>query len=257
MSRLRITGLSAKRGGTTVLRDVNLAAHDGEVLAIAGPNGAGKSTLFECLTMSVPFTGEAEIEGAPLEALDAVSRARALAYVPQRSELRAALPVEDVVTMGRFAHGNGLFGASSEDAAVVEGVLQRLDLIPLRRRAFPSLSLGQQQRVLIGRALATGAPLLLLDEPTAALDLRQRLLAMQRLRVLATSGRAVVVVLHDLNDVHRYADRVVVLDEGRVVATGAPADALSDDVMARVYGVRRAGDRFELANDSSGVKESS
>ncbi|MEM6954952.1 MAG: ABC transporter ATP-binding protein [Myxococcota bacterium] len=256
MSRLRVTELSAKRGGATVLQDVNLTAHDGEVLAIAGPNGAGKSTLFECLTMSVPFTGEAQIMGAALGDLNALERARALAYVPQRSALRAALPVEHVVAMGRFAHGNGLFGASSKDTAVVEDVLRTLDLVSLRRRPFPSLSLGQQQRVLIGRALATGAPLLLLDEPTAALDLRQRLLAMERLQAIALSGRAVVVVLHDLDDVHRYADRVVVLDEGRVVTTGAPADALSDDVMARVYGVRRTGDGFELANDPSGAKES-
>ncbi|MAQ16140.1 MAG: hypothetical protein CMN30_15285 [Sandaracinus sp.] len=224
-------GLTVRRGAREVLRAVDLEVRPGEVLGILGPNGAGKSTLLRALLGLVPATGELRVDGRPSARLSARERAGLLAYVPQRSHLQAGLAVREVVGQGRYAAGG------HADDAVTTAALARLGLEGLQERAFPTLSVGEQQRALIARALATGARALLLDEPTAALDVRRALETFALLRELADEGRAVVVVVHGLDEARRVADRLILLREGAVAATGSPREVVAADPIREVYGV--------------------
>lgn len=233
-SALAVTRLSVMRGARRVLRDIEFSARPGEVVAILGPNGAGKSTLLEAILGLLPSSGDVRTDGVDLLQLSAVERARRIAYVPQRSDLRAGLSVREVVALGRFAHGQG---NTREDALAIEAALDSVDLRPFASRPYPALSVGEQQRVWIARALCTQAPVLLLDEPTAALDIRQSLATFATLRRLAHDGRALVVVLHSIEYARRFADRALVLDEGRVCGFGPAKDVLHAALVREVYGV--------------------
>ena len=228
---IRVRGLTVRRGGREAVRDLDLDVAPGEILGILGPNGAGKSTLLRALLGLVPSAGILEVQGRPLRDLSAVERARVLAYVPQRSQLGAALSVREVVGQGRYAHG----GDASDRGTAEE--LARVGLEELAERSFPTLSVGEQQRVLIARALATGARCLLLDEPTAALDVRRALETFGLLRQLADEGRAVVVVVHGLDEARRWTDRLILMREGRVEASGPPDAVVAAGPIRDVYGV--------------------
>lgn len=234
---LEVRGLTASRGVRRVLSDIAFTAAPGEVFAIAGPNGAGKSSLLECIVGTLDCEGEVLAAGVALRALSPRERARQVAYVPQRSDLRSALSVRDVVALGRYAHGAGLFGRSTGDDAAVQSALKAMDLIAYAERSFTALSMGEAQRVLIARALATEAPIILLDEPTAALDIRQALATMKLLRALASRGLTVLAVLHELSAIHDYADRALLLDEGRMAKVGAAKDVVAPGPIRDVYGV--------------------
>ncbi|HJL23745.1 MAG TPA: ABC transporter ATP-binding protein, partial [Polyangiaceae bacterium LLY-WYZ-15_(1-7)] len=235
---VRARGLTVRRGARAVLEDVELEAARGEVLALLGPNGAGKSTLLRALAGLLPLAeGHLELAGGPLAAMAPRERARALAYVPQRSLLRSALLVEEVVAQGRYAHGRALGGLQGRDAEAVDRALAEVDALAFRGRAFPRLSVGEQQRVLLARALATEAPLLLLDEPTAPLDIAQALATFDLLRRLADAGRAVVAAVHGLDAARQFADRALLLHAGRVAASGPVEEVVAPEPVRRVYGV--------------------
>ena len=228
---LRARGIGVRRGERQVLQGIDLEVRPGEVVGILGPNGAGKSTLVEALLGLLPHQGSVEIYGVPRSATSPRARARKLAYVPQRSLLRAGLSVREVVGQGRYAAG----GAADDPEVAAE--LERLGLVELAERSFPTLSVGEQQRALIARALVTGARCLVLDEPTAALDVRRALETFLLLRQLADDGRGIVVVVHGLEEARRYTDHLLLLSEGRVRAAGPPAEVVAPGPIREVYGV--------------------
>lgn len=236
---LRFLDVSACYGpDREVLRQVSCECLRGAVTAIMGPNGAGKSSLLRCVLQSLSYLGTIELDGQSVSRLNGATRARAIAYVPQRSRMSSALSVYQVVEQGRFAHRGIFSGLSRRDRLAVDQAIEETGAAALAERPFPELSGGEQQRVLLARALATGARTLLLDEPTSALDLRHVLVLHQVLRRLAARGYCILVVLHDLGEAYRYADRVVLLADGRVRDVGPAADVLLSPVMSEVSGVR-------------------
>ncbi len=234
---LVVSDLHIVRAGRPVLAGIHLLAAHGEVLALIGPNGAGKSSLLGAVIGRVPHAGTIRLGGVYTQHLDARQRARRLAYVPQRSALRASLSVAAVVAAGRFARQGWLARISAADRAAVDTALVRTDCAGLAERAFDQLSFGEQQRVLLARALATDAPLLLLDEPAAGLDPAHALALLALVRSLADEGRAVVIVLHQLDQVARCADRVALLHGGRLLACGSPDEVLAAGPLRTAYGV--------------------
>jgi iron complex transport system ATP-binding protein len=235
---LRAQAVSVTLGGRTVLHGVDLEAKPGEVLALLGPNGAGKSTLLKALAGLLPYEGRVEIAGADVGSLSSRARAKQISYVPQRSLLRSALSVEEVVALGRYVHGGSFGGMSKNDRDAIDHALETAHADVLRDRIFTQLSVGEQQRVLLARALASDAPILLLDEPTAALDVGEGMAVLRLIRTLAARNHTLIVVLHDLADARSTTDRALLLKEGRVVEHGATADVVSAEPIRAVYGVK-------------------
>jgi iron complex transport system ATP-binding protein len=236
---LSARGLRVRLGARLVLDRVDFDVAAGQVVAICGPNGAGKSTLLRALLGLIPCeSGEIRIGGHPLAELDARARARLVAYVPQRGGLLLPLRVDAVVAQGRYAHRGGLAGLSAQDRDAIAAAMDAADCQALATRAYSQLSAGEQQRVLLARALATEAPVVLFDEPTASLDIRHALEILALMPELARAGRSVVCVLHRLEEVLRVAQRVVLLDGGRVAVVGGAEDVLAAEHVRRVYGVR-------------------
>lgn len=234
---LAADGVTVTRSGRELLCDFALQLDAGEVIALAGPNGAGKSTALKALAGLWPSRGAIVLRGRALTELSLRERARALAYVPQQSLLQRGLRVREVVRLGRYAHDPvwPSFRARAEPA--VDSALERADLLALADRPWHELSGGEQRRVLLARALASEAPILLLDEPTASLDLGHALRLLELLRELARSGRAILLVLHDLEHARRVSDRCILLQRGRVAASGATSEVISAEPIRRVYGV--------------------
>jgi iron complex transport system ATP-binding protein len=245
--------LTVTRGAVRVLERIDLQARSGEVLAVLGPNGAGKSTLLRALCGLQAYSGAVRVAGADLAQLSSRERATRLAFVPQQSALRSALPVHEVVAQGRYAHKAALSNLGARDRAAIERAIDIVDVAALAERPFTKLSLGEQRRVLIARALCTGAQVLCLDEPTAAADVKHALQLYRLLRGLAAQGHAVIVVLHQLDDALQHADRALLLHAGRCLASGLTADVVTAAAVREVYGVHmshRAALGFELADDS-------
>jgi iron complex transport system ATP-binding protein len=206
------------------------------VHALCGPNGAGKSTALKALAGLLPSEGSIEVLGRPLAQLTRRERAQRLAYVPQQSLLQSAIAVREVVAQGRYAHDPVWPGRYQRQAAV-EHALLATDVHELAERSWNELSGGEQRRALLARALATEAPIILLDEPTAALDIAHALQFLDLLHSLTRQGRCIVVVLHDLEQVRRYADHALVLLHGRTLASGLTSDVIAPHVVRAAYGV--------------------
>lgn len=213
------------------LDGVSLELRGGEVTAICGPNGAGKSSLLACLAGLEP--GAVMLGNAALGSTPPRQRARAIGYLPQSAELAWDLSVETLVSLGRLPWNAGV----TADTAAVESALASMELDALRRRTVKQLSGGERARALLARVLAGEPRWLLADEPLANLDLAHQLALLAHFRALAAQGLGVVLVLHDLAHAMNHADRVVVLEQGRIAADGPPAEALAADVIARVWGV--------------------
>ncbi len=213
------------------LSGITLDLRPGEVTAICGPNGAGKSSLLTCLA---GLAGEGvELDGTDLHALTPRARARILGYLPQSAEVAWDVAVETLVGLGRLPWGDD----AGVDRAAIEAALAALALEPLRARPVSQVSGGERARALLARVLAGTPRWLLADEPLANLDLAHQLALLAHFRALADQGMGVVLVLHDLAQAMNHADRVVVLGQGRLIADGAPAAALSEAVIAKVWGV--------------------
>ena len=215
------------------LSGVSVELSPQEVTAIVGPNGAGKSTLLACLAGLIDG-GPVELDGQPLHALPPQQRARALGYLPQSAEIAWDVSVETLVSLGRLPWAGAPAG---QTAQAIEAALTALDLAALRQRPVSCLSGGERARALLARVLAGEPRWLLADEPLANLDLAHAKGLMRQLHAEAQAGRGVVVVLHDLAAAMNHADRVLVLHEGSLVADGPPLEALSEAVIARVWGV--------------------
>jgi len=233
---LRGEGLTLMLGGRCVVDDVAVAFQAGTWTAVVGPNGAGKSTLLTLLAgLRAPDAGQVWLQGRPLEGFAARERAQALAWLSQQGEADGDIAALDVVRLGRLPR-HGLLGApDAADEAAVQRALAATETTAFAARRLSELSGGERQRVLLARALAVEAPVLLLDEPTTHLDAPHQRALCRGLRERARGGAAVVAVMHDLTQALG-ADRVLVLRQGRVLAEGTPGDAMLHAALAVAFG---------------------
>ena len=225
----------------------NLAA--GELVALLGPNGAGKTSLLRGVIGLAPReSGHARIDGQDTADMQPRKRARQLAYLPQNRPLAWPNPVRDVVALGRFSHGAALGRLRGTDRQAVQSALAACDLDKLARRSTSTLSGGELARVHCARAFAAEAPLLIADEPVAELDPYHQFRVMDLIRDFVDQGGGALVVLHDVVLARRYADRFLWMKDGRIVADGSPAETLSAERLAQIYGVRGHidGERLDL-----------
>lgn len=232
---LAIEGLGLTAGARHLVREVSLTAESGEVIGLVGPNGSGKSSLLRAVYRVLrPDAGSIRIDGDDVWSLPVRRLARIMAVVVQEPGADFDLTVREVVAMGRTPHKRLLDGDNAEDVRLIESALVSVDGVELADRPFDRLSGGERQRVLIARALAQQPSLLVLDEPTNHLDVRHQLDVLGMLRRLPAT---VLVALHDLNLAAYYCDRLCVLRDGEVVASGPPREVLTERLIAEVYGV--------------------
>jgi iron complex transport system ATP-binding protein len=233
---LEATAVTVRIGGHLIVEGASLSLKRGEVVALVGPNGAGKTTLVRALAGLLPAEGRVLLQGRALHSYAARERAQRIAYLPQGHVFHWPVPVAAVVALGRHPHADMFSPVSDDDRAAVKRAVDATGIASLATRSIVTLSGGERARVALARALATEAPVLLADEPTVSLDPRHQLIVMQLLRRAAQNG-AVLAVVHDLLLAARFADRVIVMDRGRLVADAPPAQALAAGRVAEVFGV--------------------
>ena len=228
--------LSVAFGRTHAVRDVSLQVEHGEWVALIGPNGAGKTTILRALCGLVPFAGEVRVEGRDVRATRRRELARLVAFVQQIPETPPELTVAEYVLLGRTPHIGYLATEGRGDRLAAGRALERMDLLEFAERSLGSLSGGELQRAVLARALAQEASILLLDEPTTALDLGRQQRALELVDSLRGDGLTVVSTMHDLTLAGQYADRLLLLDRGAVVAAGPAGEVLSEPNVASFYG---------------------
>lgn len=229
-----------------VLRDINLLMEGPGLYCIIGPNGVGKSTLVKCINkLLAPFEGEVLIDGRDTRDMSLKDIAKVIGYVPATSFDCFSMPVIDTILIGR--HNHQKWKTTPEDLEVVHRAMDMLDLEPLAMRGYNELSAGQHQRVSLARGLVQEAPVLLLDEPTANLDVKHQVYVAELLRELAQRhGLMVIMICHDLNIAARYAHRIIVMSPpGVIECVGDPDEVITEDVIRRVYGIDSTIIRFE------------
>ena len=226
MTLLSLENLTVRRGECPVVDRVSLTVGEGEFVGLIGPNGAGKTSLLRGALGLLPHEGRSS-----LASLAPAARAKAAAFLPQGRDIAWPVTVETLVALGRAPHGGA-------DDGAVEDALERMGLQGYRTRTATALSGGEQARVLIARALAQETPLLLADEPVAGLDPEAQIRTMEVFAALAAEGRAVIASIHDLGLAARQCSRLLMLHRGQLVADGPPAEILTDERLAEVFGIR-------------------
>lgn len=235
---LALADLRVALGGRPVVDGVTAEIPAGALVALVGPNGAGKTSLLRALVGLVPYSGRAAFGGRDLAAIGGRERARLIAYLPQGHEAHWPLPARDIVALGRFPHGaTDPTRLSPEDEALVHKAMELTETTAFANRPVTTLSGGERARVALARVFAVGAPMILADEPTAALDPRHQIDVMRALRGGAEEGTLVIAVTHDIGLAARFAHRVILLDQGRVVASGSPREALTPNAMRDTFGI--------------------
>lgn len=237
MSLLRVENLSVSRQKRSIIGGVSFTIGEGEFVGLIGPNGAGKSTLLRALLAQLPYQGLVTLNGQETAQLKNEKRAQLLSYIAQDREISWNMRVEAVVQLGRLARLPQFSGLSREDQHQITSAIAALEIAHLRDKPARELSGGEQARVLIARAIAQDTPLMLADEPVAGLDPAHQLGLMQIFRELSASGRSIICTLHDLGLAARWCTRLLLLKDGCLVADGAPADILREDVIRDLYGV--------------------
>lgn len=235
---LRGVGLNAGYGNDPdIFRQVDIAVRSEEILCIVGPNGSGKSTLLSVLAgVLAPRSGKVTMNGHDLSELSDVERAQKIGYLPQSMRPFASYLVRELISLGRYPHARGLGFENNRDRAAVEQAMALTRVDHLANRPFDEISGGERQRVLIASVLATQPQVLLLDEPTAALDIGQRSMVFHTLKELADRGTAVAVVTHDLNLAGLFADELALLSYHKIEANGPPEVVITEDTLRRTYG---------------------
>lgn len=234
---LSARGIRVRLGSRPVLAGVDVELRAGQLTALVGPNGAGKSTLLRALAGVVPLEdGEIQMAtgGASRPSAPAADQ---IAYLPQDRTVHWDLSVARVVGLGRLGRPGRMSTHASEEARAIEAAMDRMDVAHLSTRSIREISGGERARVLVARALAQDTPILLADEPVAGLDPAHQLALFEHLRALVQEGKSIVVSLHELSYALRFADRVVLLHRGHVVADGPPSEALSRPLLAEVFGI--------------------
>lgn len=235
---LSASNISVERSGSQLLNAVDIDVKAGELVGLIGPNGAGKSTLLSVLAgLDTPNTGAVQWLDAPLSQLSDRQRAQQIGWMEQLSAPHWPVSVEHLVMLGRLPYLTRWQSPTESDHANVEAALEATDCVALRERRVNTLSGGELTRVMLARVLATEPQLLFADEPIAALDIGHQLQTLDVLRAFATSERGCLVVLHDLSLASRYCDRLVLLNDGRCVASGVAKDVLTEQIVRDVYGV--------------------
>ena len=236
--RISVENLSFSYDERPVLQNVTFAAGEGEVLSVLGANGAGKSTLFRCLLGNLfGYTGSITVEGQDLRRLSPRKRAKKIAYIPQSHRPTFGYTVLDTALMGTTRHRSPFLSPGKEQEALAWEALARVGAEQLALRDFSCLSGGEQQLVLLARALAQQADFLVMDEPASSLDYGNQLRVLQMARELAAEGYTVILSTHDPQQALRFSDRVLALAEGRVVALGEVGEVLTRDLLRRLYHV--------------------
>ena len=237
MVMLRTENLCVSLGKRAVLSNISTRFSAGSLTGIVGPNGAGKSTLARAMLALIPHEGAVYVDDDRANALPRAELARRVAYYPQGQTLHWPLSVTRMVELGRLPPLSPMSRISDADHAAIERAMVRADITDLRDRVATELSGGERARVLLARALAVEAPALIADEPLASLDPGHQIDVMDLLKSEAEAGGMVIAVLHDLTMAARYCDRLLLLDRGRLVAEGTPAEVLTKDNLAKVYGI--------------------
>ncbi|WP_438751644.1 iron ABC transporter ATP-binding protein [Pararhizobium sp. O133] len=235
---IRIENVSLSYRDVPILRDITLSLEKGGIIALVGPNGAGKSTLFSLIARLQPLqSGRITVDDLPVDTTPSRQLAKRLAILRQDGAVASRLTVRELVGFGRFPHHQGRPGA--DDLALVEAALQQFDLQTLSGRFVDTLSGGQRQRAMVAMTFCQGTDYLLLDEPLNNLDMFHARQLMRSLRTIADERqRTAIVVLHDINQAAAYADRIVAMRDGRVVADGAPETVLTEDNLEAIFGYR-------------------
>lgn len=235
---LHVDNLRVMLGDKAAVAGVSFDAAERHLTFVVGPNGAGKTTLLRALCGLIPAQGTIAWKGRDLAQMSTSERARALGYVPQGHVAHWPISARTAVAIGRNAHASSLFRLSRADENAIDAALAAVDATEFSERPITELSGGERARVMLARALAVEAPLLILDEPVAALDPAHQIAIVELLQRLAhDDARAILCVVHDLTLAARYGDAVLMLDQGHLHAAGAPGDVLSDDALANVFGI--------------------
>jgi iron complex transport system ATP-binding protein len=243
MAELVVSGLNMAVGAARLVADASLTVRSGELVAIIGENGAGKSSLLRgIIGYQRRSAGTATIDGRSIEGMAAAQRARTIGWLPQSVPLAWPIRVADAVALGRFAYGGVPGRLSADDRAIVTQAMRECDLLALSDRSTATLSGGEIARVHLARCIATRAPLLLADEPVAALDPRHRIAVMRLLQAMAKDGAGVLLVVHDLALAARFADRIIAMKDARIVAEGAPWEICTPERLKLLFGVDFAVD---------------
>ena len=236
MTELHLKNVSVEVEQTLLLGNITLSLNTGELVVLLGPNGSGKTTLLRAaLGLMDIDSGSSNLNGKEINSLPPNTRAQSIAYLPQMQQLAWPLLVEDIVALGRFAYGSNMGKLSDPDHSIVNETIIACDIEHLRRRKMNTLSGGEKARVHCARTFASKAPLIIADEPVAALDPRHQYKVLDLFKNYVALGNGALIVLHDLSLAAKYADRLIWLKEGRIVTQGTPAKTLTPQRLADIY----------------------